>query len=305
MSQREAPQFVWAGNGNRAVAFLLDLILLALLAGAFAPYLDSIRQLVVPLLFVICFTSMPLTPLQGTPGKWVCRIKLADRQGNRVGLRASLTRTFAQAIWFALPFVFGRVLSDMPFRGRVTETCWLLILLPWVSIGFMPRRESLFDRLAGTLVVRCRATPDDIAHAEPLVRRRVMNGVGMAFLCLVVGFILSTTIGLQRTKDLRSRVAYAIGETQSLRQTIEQFHDAENRWPDPAEMGIPEWTPFPDGGGYGVQADGSVVIRFSVLPELRGHRITFTPASTARGRIDWQCSADAGIERRYLPSDCR
>jgi uncharacterized RDD family membrane protein YckC len=305
MIQSDVQLSVLAGSGNRAVALLLDLILLAFLAGTFAGYLEAIRQFVVPLLFLIYFAAMPLTRLQGTLGKWICRIKICDRQGNRLGWRASLIMTLATISWFALPLVLGEILSNAAFRHRLTEIWWLLFLLPWVSIGFMPRRESLFDLLAGSLVVRYKATPENIASVEPVQKRRLLNGVGMALLCLFVGFAFSTMTGMQRTKNLFSRIAYAIGETRELRKQIEQFHDAEKRWPDSVEMGIPDWNPYPDGGGYRLQANGTVIITFSVLPELKGRSITFTPNLAGNGQIDWQCRADPEIERRYLPSNCR
>jgi hypothetical protein len=207
--------------------------------------------------------------------------------------------------WFTLPLVVGELLSNAAFRHRLTEIWWLLFLLPWVSIGFLPRRESLFDLLAGSLVVRYKATPEDISSVEPIQKRRVLNGFGMVFLCLFVGFMFSTTTGMQQTKNLYSRIAYAIGETQALRKQIEQFHDAEKRWPDSMEMGIPDWNPYPDGGGYRLQANGVVVITFSVLPELKGRSITIAPTLAGNGQIDWQCRADLEIERRYLPSSCR
>ncbi len=305
-SESAQPQSVLADSGNRAAALLLDLILVISLAGVlFQVHLDAIRHFVVPLLFLVYFTAMPLTRLQGTLGKWICRIKICNRQGGRLGWRAALTRTLATISWFALPLVVGEILSDAALRHRLTEIWWLLFLLPWVSIGFMPRRESLFDLLAGSLVVRVKATPESIASAVPMQKRRTLNGVGMVVLCLFVGFVFSTTSGMQRTRDLYSRIAYAIEETQSLRKQIEQFHDAEKRWPDAVEMGIPDWNPYPDGGGYRLQGNGVVVITFSVLPELKGHSITFTPALAGNGQIDWQCSADPGIERRYLPTSCR
>lgn len=305
MTPDNLQQSILAGSGNRAVALLLDLILLTFLAGMFAGSLDSIRQFVVPLFFLVYFTVMPLTRLQGTPGKWICRIKVCDRQGNLLGWRASLVRTLATICWFALPLVLGEILSNAAFRHQITEIWWLLFLLPWASIGFMPRRESLFDLLAGSLVVSYKATSENIASVEPVQKRRLLNGVGMVLLCLFVGFVFSTTTGMQRTKNLYSRIAYAIGETQALRKQIEQFHDAEKRWPDSVEMGIPDWNPYPDGGGYRLQGNGTVIITFSVLPELKGHSITFAPKSVENGQIDWQCSADAGIERRYLPGSCR
>lgn len=305
MIQKEVQQPVLADSGNRAVALLLDLILLAFLAGTFASYLDAIRQVLIPLLFLIYFAAMPLTRLQGTLGKWICRIKICDKKGNRLTWRASLIRALATIGWFALPLVVGELLSNTPYRHRATEIWWLLFLLPWASIGFMPRRESLFDLLAGSLVVRYKATPEDISSVDPIQKRRVLNGVGMVFLCLFVGLMFSATTEMQQRMNLSSRIAYAITETQALRKQIEEFYDAEKRWPDSADMGIPDWNSYPDGGGYRLQANGNVVITFSVLPELKGRSITFVPTLAGNGQIDWECRADPEIERRHLPGSCR
>jgi uncharacterized RDD family membrane protein YckC len=296
---------VIAGDGNRAVALLLDLLLLVFLASTVSGPAESFRHYVLPGFFLVYFAAMPLTSIQGTLGKWVCRIKICDRQGRKLNWRASLVRTIATICWFSLPLVLGEILSNAALRHRLTEIWWLLFLLPWVSIGFMPRRESLFDLLAGTLVVRYRADPESVACAEIAEKRRILNGIGLVLGCLFIGFIFSTTIQMQHVKNFHFRIAYAIGETLPLRKNIEAFHDAEKRWPTPVEMGIPDWNPYPDGGGYRLQANGTVVITFSVLPELKGYSITFTPKPAENGQIDWQCSADAGLDRRYLPSSCR
>ncbi|MCA8967163.1 MAG: pilin, partial [Planctomycetes bacterium] len=63
---------------------------------------------------------------------------------------------------------------------------------------------------------------------------------------------------------------------------------------------------FPDGGGYRLDADGSIVITFTVLPDLAGRSLTFAPRPAADGSVhEWQCSADPGLRRAYLPRDCR
>jgi len=297
---------VLAGSGNRAVALLLDLMLAGfLLSGVVTADMNLIGPFVVPLFLLVYFSVMPLTRLQGTLGKWICRIKLCDRQGNRLGWRASLVRTLATFGWFAVPYVLDVILSNTAIRYRVAEVWWLLFLLPWVSIGFMPRQESLFDLLAGSLVVSYKATPKDITSVLPDQKSRVLNGIGMVLLCLFAGFVISTATSTMRAKNLYSRIAYAIGETQVLRMKIGQFHDEKKRWPDAVELGVSGWNPYPDGGGYRLQGDGTVVITFSVLPELKGHSITFVPKPAGNGQLDWQCHADAGIDRRYLPGRCR
>ena len=305
MTQNNGQQTVLAGSGNRVAALLLDFILLIFMFGIFSDYSPTTRNFVLPLLTLAYFSVMPLTGLQGTLGKWVCRIKICDRRGNRLAWRASLIRALATISWFALPIVVDKTLSDVAMRHRLTELWWLLFLLPWFSIGFMPRRESFFDWLAKSIVVRYRATPEDIASVDPVLRRRGLNGFGSAILCLLVGGLLSMAMEVQRVKGMFSRIAYAIGETREIRKQIEQFHDGENRWPTSREISVPEWNPYPDGGGYRLQGNGMVVITFSVLPELKGHSITFAPKLAGNGQIDWQCSADPGIERRYLPISCR
>ena len=305
MTQGNQQRSVLAGGGNRAAAFLLDVILLVFLMGLFSESLGDLRQFVLPLIALGYVAAMPLTPLQGTLGKWVCRIKICDRRGNRLRWRASVLRALATFGWFSLPFVLGQIISDVALRHQISELWMLLFLLPWISIGFMPRCESLFDLLAGSVVVRVKATAEDIVSFEPIQKRRVLNGIGTALLFLLLGVFFSMTWQMQRVKGMYSRIAYAIEETRELRKKIEVFHEAEKRWPVPREIGLPDWNPYPDGGGYRLQDNGTVIITFSVLPELKGRSITFVPKLAVSGQVEWQCTADSGIERRYLPHSCR
>ena len=113
MTQGNQQRSVLAGGGNRAAAFLLDVILLVFLMGLFSESLGDLRQFVLPLIALGYVAAMPLTPLQGTLGKWVCRIKICDRCGNRLGWRASVLRALATFGWFSLPFVLGQVISEV------------------------------------------------------------------------------------------------------------------------------------------------------------------------------------------------
>jgi len=217
-------------------------------------------------------------------------------------------RAIATASWLGIPVLLGQLsFISTSLRQMLTEIWWLLFLLPWMSMGFMLRGESLFDLLAGSLVVRNRATAETIAKADaPSVQKpAIVHGVGLLLVCLFVGFLISTTVQMLHVKSVHGRIAYAINETRLLRSNIEAFHEAEKRWPTAAELGVPDWNPYPDGGGYRLQASGSVIITFTVLPELKGHSISFVPAQTETASIHWQCRADAEIERRYLPSSCR
>jgi uncharacterized RDD family membrane protein YckC len=305
MTSTDSPPTIFAATGNRAAALLLDLILLsfasgqAVQAGLALPY-------AFPSLVFAYFAGMPLTPLQGTLGKWICRIKLCDRQGRRLGWRASALRAGATMCWFAPPFLLGEIASLGGVEGAsLSITWWLLFALPWAPAGFLPRRESLFDLLAGSLVVRYRADTESIASAEPAQTPGILNTAGNVLVCLAAGAALSVMVGAQHDMNRRGRVAYAIEQTRPLREKVEVFQVRERRMPTAGELGVPEWTPYPDGGGYRLQ-DGGILITFTKLPELKGHSIFFRPAPAGDGKkVQWQCSADPGFKRGYLPSSCR
>jgi len=308
MTQTPTQPKVLADNGDRAFALLLDLLLLLLLAYALSGLLESasVRLYLLWGVFVFYLVSMPLTALQATLGKWACRLKMCDRQGRRLGWRASLLRTVGVASWFSIPVLLVQVSSvGMALPQQLTEIWWLLCLLPWMFMGFMPRGESLFDLLAGSLVVSSKATADAIADAQVARKPAIVHGVGLLLVCLFVGFLVSTAVQMVHVKQMHGRVAYAIHETLPLRTSIEAFHAANQRWPRAADLGLADWNPYPDGGGYRLQDSGQVIISFTVLPELKGHSLRFVPTHTNAGSIQWQCSADAAFERSYLRSSCR
>lgn len=306
MAQAKAQQTVFADIASRAAALLLDLVLLSFVAAA-ANASELPAPYTILSLALLYFVGMPLSPLQGTLGKWICRIKICDRCGTRLTWRASAVRVGATMGWFGLPFFLNDVSSFGGLEGAsLSAIWWLLFALPWAPAGFLPRGESLFDLLAGSLVVRYGADTESIARAEPEQKFRILNGVGTAILFLAAGAVLSIVIPAQRDMNRRARVGYAIEQVVPLRQKVEAFHDREQRWPTAGELGIPEWTPYRDGGGYRLQADGNILITFTVLPELKGHSIAIRPTRAADGKkIHWQCSADAGFKPGYLPAACR
>lgn len=306
MTQTKAHQTIFAATGNRAAALLLDLLLLAFVSISAADAALS-GPFVFLSLGLLYFAGMPLTPLQGTLGKWICRIKLCDRLGRRLTWRSSLVRVAAIMCWCGLPVLFSEISLFGGLEGAALSAIWwLLIALPWAPAAFLPRRESLFDLLAGSLVVRYGADTESIAHAEPAQKPGILNVGGAVFLCLATGAVLGTMIAAQRDMNRRARVEYAFAQTEPLRQKIEAFHDREQRWPMGGELGVPEWTPYPDGGGYRLRADGIILILFTVLPELKGHSLTLRPTRGANGKkIQWQCSADAGFKPGYVPAICR
>lgn len=251
---------------------------------------------------------MPLTPLQGTLGKWICRIRLSDRHGSRLGWRAAVLRAGATLVWFCLPVVFSKLFSagGMPLGKVLGDIWWLLFLMPWALIGFRPCRESAIDLIAGSLVVTSRADRQQIAQDNSNKNLRLVSGVGALLLCLAMGAGLQSMIDVFKARSLYGRIAYAVQETLPLRARVEEFQDQMHRWPTASDLDIAATIPYPDGGHYSLQADARIVIRFSVLPELKDRSLTFTPTlSPNEDFVTWQCSVDAGLNKRYLPSVCR
>lgn len=304
MTRSESTKTVLAGSGNRVVALLLDVGLLSLVVptGAVAAPLNSY---LFPLLFLLYFTAMPVSPLQGTLGKWVCRIKLCDLSGNRLTWRASAVRAGTTLGWFCLPWLFGAEMLGAQTSHALVQAWWLVFALPWAPVEFLPRRQSVFDLLAGSMVVRYQADVPGI-RAVPLPSPGRLKMIAVVLFCLTAGTLLSQTIEMYRVRNLFSRIAYAIEETGELRQKVEAFHATERRWPTATDLGVPPATPYPDGGGYRLAANGSIVIFFSVLPELKGRNITLLPVPATGGSpIVWRCQPDAGLDKRALPHHCR
>jgi uncharacterized RDD family membrane protein YckC len=306
MAQTQSKQAIFPDIALRAVALLMDLVPLGFVGALLGTYLPAPPYPFLTLV-LLYFAVMPLTPWQGTLGKRICGIKLCDRSGAQLTWRSSAVRTGATLCWFAPPLLSSRIAPLVGLEDiAVSGIWWLVFALPWIPALFLPRRESLFDLLAGSLVVQYGAGAESIAGAEPAQKPGFLNVAGTLLVSLAMGAILSIVTSAYTDMDRRGRVTYAIHQTAPLRQKIEAFHEREQRWPTAGELGVPEWTPYRDGGGYRLQADGTIVITFSVLPELKGHSITSRPRRAADGKkILWQCSADAGFKPSYLPAACR
>jgi len=299
-------QPVLADLGTRGGAFLLDLLLAVLALGVVQELGGFDARPVVLVLILLYFCGMPLTRLQGTLGKWICRARICDKEGRQVGWRAACVRGAAMFVWLALPGLLGEAAKRGMTIGAALPAVLIVFLLPWALAGFLPRRQSLFDLLAGTMVVRRAADAAAVQGIDTSAKPRWIAAIAFTAFCLFFGFMMDTGIAAFQDQERRGRVMYAVEQTRPLRERIEAFHSKEKRWPTPVEAGVAEWTPYPAGGGYRLEKDGSVTISFSQVPELKGRTITFRPVPIDGGaRLRWDCTADAGLRRSYLPGSCR
>jgi uncharacterized RDD family membrane protein YckC len=305
MPESKSEPRIFADFSNRACALVLDLLAVSyavsMLDGTGLPH-----QVMFAVVAGLYFWGMPLTRLQGTLGKWIFRIKICDRAGKRITRQASAIRAVLSLSWIGLGIFFAGADYDGVIYSSARALVLSLFFLPYLTMGITPRNESAMDLLAGTLVVRYGAGEESIALATPLPRAGILKVGGTLLVGVLCGLTLMIFGDVSRDKGLRARVSYALVQTDSLKGKIEEFHAREKRWPDAASLSVPEWTPYPDGGGYRLGANGNIQISFTVLQGLKGHSLTLSPAPAADNRkMQWKCSADPGFPSKFLPVMCR
>jgi uncharacterized RDD family membrane protein YckC len=145
------PRPGFAGFWLRAVAYLIDTILISLVFGLVASFypstfikfpdaastpLASLPQLT-PIAFAITitatwfyYTMFEVSIWQATPGKRVMRLYVADLKGQRLTFVRAAARNFAKMI------------SSLTF------------LVGYLVAGFTEKKQALHDILAGCLVLR-------------------------------------------------------------------------------------------------------------------------------------------------------
>ena len=291
---------VHADVAARGGAVLIDLVLVTFAAALFIDTPVPYPAAWLALTFA-WFAGLPLTRLQGTPGKWIARIKLCDRGGAPLSARKSLVRSSATFAWVGAALWIGP-----PVQVEWMLVYWIAVTAPWAAMGFAPRRESLFDLLSGSRVVRIKASPEAIAGLEPVTARPATRILGTLLLWGAVAVAAAIPMAAQRDLDHRVRIVYALTETKNLRLRVEEYRQKESRWPSAEALGVPAWTAFPAGGGYGLERDGAIRIRFDVKPELKGRGVLLTPGVGSDGkRIEWKCAPYAELNPAWVPASCR
>lgn len=175
-----------ASVGRRLVAYVLDAVMLYLSIGVvFAGGIGlALQALLGPpwmqlpgalWAFVFVFVSLPLWayftwceggPRQATLGMRALGLQVRTTDGSPVGRPRALLRTVVKL----LPFEINHLVMLLPvplFLVPDSPRVWLFaivyaLLALYLGLAFAsPRRQSLHDRVAGTVVVRVPRTADD------------------------------------------------------------------------------------------------------------------------------------------------
>lgn len=117
--------------------------------------------LLITLPVALYFALLEASPQQATWGKQRMRLRVTDLAGERLGLARSIGRTALKFIpWELAHLCFWQVsfardpLSPIYVLGF--SIVWLMIAANVVSLLLSPTRQTLYDRVAGTMVVRIR-----------------------------------------------------------------------------------------------------------------------------------------------------
>lgn len=266
------PESAFALLGSRAMAFILDLVVLNALwfvlirsAIALQVQLPNWTALIVPALYL---GLLPATPLQATLGKRIVGLRICDRSGKRIGILRALLRLVA--------FVPSIGIAGAGF----------------ILAAFTPRRQALHDLAAGTFVVKRGATPEEIVQVPAPVPAMSRIGLVLAFSLAVF-----SVYWLYQVLDRQRRYEEVVAVLDASRPYKAEVEKAlRSGAPMPVLAALP-----PGARAMSARPDGTIVIE--IADDLvAGARLTIRPESVPNGEYLWTCRGE-GL--RYAPAACR
>ena len=307
---------VYAGFWRRVAAAVIDgglllavLLVLSRLAGNPGLLLreDWLPSVFSGLLGLAYAAGFERSRWQATPGKRLIGIKVTDLGGRRISLRRAVVRHLGQFLSAAV------------------------LMLGYVMAAFTQRRQTLHDKLAGTLVVRAALSVEQVAQAAP-ARAWSRWSIAALLAPLVATWLLLLVLGLERGATLpvpgdaryhaRTEVAAALYYASEAIDLAESAY-AENS--DFTSVNLPSVELGPEASRTlrSLQvAAGSIHMTFGgeAAEVLQGHTLTLTPALDGEGNITWVCGYAAvpegydvvhedyasltDVDAEALPPDC-
>ncbi len=195
------PTGIYAGFLRRFTAWLVDCVVLyipltvvpvALIDGPVPGWLADLG------LWSVYKIGLESSRLQATLGKKALGIKVTDLEGNRLTLGRAATRCFASVV--------SAIIAGIGF----------------LMAAFTPRTQALHDMMAGTLVVRAKATPEEVRAGSGTMP--LTFGVVVGIVVIVGAPVLSGYLALEALKDMRNggRIAIALEEGRAHRAEAEE-----------------------------------------------------------------------------------
>ncbi|MGZ5032586.1 MAG: RDD family protein [Usitatibacter sp.] len=269
---------LYVGATRRLAAALVDgVILFALLFIVFS-LMSSIGIIALelgireyPALVVAYFVLLPASRKQATLGQSALEMKITTLAGERIGIARSALR-FAASLLTLATAMLGLFMAE-----------------------FDPKRRALHDRIAGTLVVTEKATPEEVrAGGTPMragATAKWVIGIGVALPALLFALALPTYFDMRK----RTEVQVALHRLEPIKKEVESAL-LEDRVPPAGPRILP-----PPNNAVTVLPQGRILLRF---PQRYGWgTVTYTPTRTG-SVVVWKCSTNE-LARSWLPPACR
>jgi uncharacterized RDD family membrane protein YckC/Tfp pilus assembly major pilin PilA len=199
----------YAGFWRRAGAYVIDYVLVAVVFTIFGkaftgpshPSTSGLASLALLIGGCLYYVLLESSSMQATLGKRAVGIKVTDLDGERIDFGRALGR------------MFGHILSFITFS------------IGFAMAVFTDRRQTLHDKLAGTLVVKREESPDDVEVAGIAPPAPMWQSIA-AVLGLVlfgpfgVGILAAIAIPAYQNYTIRAQVTEGLNIAQPYKTAI-------------------------------------------------------------------------------------
>lgn len=295
----------------RLAAFLIDSILLSIVLWILLPMVlsaalgkfPSWAAIVSVLAYYLYYAIFEASGLQATLGKRALSLKVTDLQGERISFARSLGRSFAHTI------------SNCTF------------LIGYFISAFTPKRQTLHDMLAGTLVVRKRFEPEQVANAGP-----APSGGSMAVLVILVavfvgigfiGILAAIAIPAYQDYTIRAQVTEGLNAATAYKLAVAEAYAGGAEFETISTESLNLQAPSLQYVSSLDVSSGAIEIIYGNRANrlIAGKSLTLVPARTTDRDVMWICGRQAvpndvepaiedpgtytSLPNKYLPSVCR
>ena len=265
----------YAGFWKRAGAYVIDYIIVMVLieiAGRVLVPKAGLSMLVLAVAGCLYYVLMESSSLQATLGKRALDLKVTDLHGERIGFGRALGR------------FFGHILSFMLFG------------VGFAMAVFTERRQTLHDKMAGTLVVSRVESPEDIDQAGAAPPAPMWQSI-LAVLAFVlfgpfgIGMLAAIAIPAYQDYTIRAQIMEGLNVAQPFKTAIGAAVAAGTPLnsidSSKLEVALPDTARFVDSVRV---LQGAIDIQYgrAANKKIMGGHLVLVPASSGT-ELRWVC----------------
>ena len=292
LAAEDTGETIYAGFWRRFSAYWFDAVIVNIVSFALTyslvtvkPGFDLVATLIGIVLSWLYFALMVSSSNQGTLGKMAFGIKVTGLDGERISFLRATGRHFAE--WVSA----------------------VLLLIGFVMAAFTERKQALHDIMAGTLVVRKDATPEEAMAGSGTMK--ITWGVWVMIVLLGplpmwIGIVAAISVPAYQDYSARAYMTEVVAAGQSAKSTVQEFHAKNGKLPATLEEAGFVQPDSPHVGATRLSVEGpKVVVGVTArgMPATVGQgEVLFT--ADAANPVTWRCSS-GGIKPKFLPAACR